>query len=79
MPFLLRRLLGLVPTLLGVVIATFLLTRLLPGDPAVFFANSVTAASNPPILPKYRRVFSVAATPKRSATNPAGAITAASL
>jgi peptide/nickel transport system permease protein len=41
--FLLRRLLGLVPTLLGVIVATFLLTRLLPGDPAVFFANSVTA------------------------------------
>lgn len=40
---LLRRLLGLVPTLLGVVFATFLLTRLLPGDPAVAFANSVTA------------------------------------
>jgi peptide/nickel transport system permease protein len=38
-----RRLLGLVPVLLGVVVATFLLTRLLPGDPAVFFANSVTA------------------------------------
>jgi ABC-type dipeptide/oligopeptide/nickel transport system permease component len=42
-PFLLRRLFALVPTLLGVVVATFLLTRLLPGDPAVFFANSVTA------------------------------------
>jgi peptide/nickel transport system permease protein len=42
-PFLLRRLLGLVPTLLGIVAAAFLLTRLLPGDPAVFFANSVTA------------------------------------
>lgn len=40
---LLRRLLGLVPVLLGVVLAGFLLTRLLPGDPAVFFANSVTA------------------------------------
>ncbi|MBC9179310.1 ABC transporter permease [Pseudoroseomonas ludipueritiae] len=40
---LLRRLLALVPVLLGVVLASFLLTRLLPGDPAVFFANSVTA------------------------------------
>jgi peptide/nickel transport system permease protein len=38
-----RRLLALVPVLLGVVLASFLLTRLLPGDPAVFFANSVTA------------------------------------
>ncbi|MBO1073455.1 ABC transporter permease [Roseomonas marmotae] len=43
MAFLLRRLLGIPPTLLGVVVATFLLTRLLPGDPAVFFASSVTA------------------------------------
>ncbi|HWK46750.1 MAG TPA: ABC transporter permease [Stellaceae bacterium] len=39
----LSRLLGIVPTLLGVVIATFVLTHLLPGDPAVFFANSPTA------------------------------------
>jgi peptide/nickel transport system permease protein len=38
-----RRLLALVPVLLGVVLASFLLTRLLPGDPAVFFANSITA------------------------------------
>ncbi|MFY7962000.1 MAG: ABC transporter permease [Elsteraceae bacterium] len=37
------RLLGVFPTLAGVVIATFLLTRLLPGDPAVFFANKPTA------------------------------------
>lgn len=43
MAFLFRRLLGVVPTLAGVVIVTFALTRLLPGDPAVFFANSVTA------------------------------------
>ncbi len=43
MAFLLRRLLGVVPTLFGVVVAAFILTRLLPGDPAVFFANSVTA------------------------------------
>jgi ABC-type dipeptide/oligopeptide/nickel transport system permease component len=43
MAFLLRRLVGVVPTLFGVVVAAFILTRLLPGDPAVFFANSVTA------------------------------------
>jgi len=43
MAFLLRRLAGVVPTLFGVVVAAFILTRLLPGDPAVFFANSVTA------------------------------------
>lgn len=39
----LRRLLGVVPILFGVVLVTFLLTRLLPGDPAVFFASSPTA------------------------------------
>ena len=43
MAFLLRRLTGIVPTLLGVIVATFLLTHLLPGDPAVFLANSPTA------------------------------------
>ncbi|WP_431280675.1 ABC transporter permease [Humitalea sp. 24SJ18S-53] len=43
MTFLFRRLVGVVPTLFGVVLVTFLLTRLLPGDPAVFFASSPTA------------------------------------
>ncbi len=43
MNFVLRRLLGVVPTLFGVVLVTFLMTRLLPGDPAVFFASSPTA------------------------------------
>jgi ABC-type dipeptide/oligopeptide/nickel transport system permease component len=35
----LRRLLTVIPTLIGVVIVTFLLTRVLPGDPAVYFAG----------------------------------------
>jgi len=35
----LRRLVTVVPTLIGVVIVTFLLTRVLPGDPAVYFAG----------------------------------------
>jgi ABC-type dipeptide/oligopeptide/nickel transport system permease component len=34
-----RRLMTVVPTLIGVVIVTFLLTRVLPGDPAVYFAG----------------------------------------
>ncbi len=34
----LLRLLSAIPTLFGVVLVTFLLTRVLPGDPAVFFA-----------------------------------------
>jgi peptide/nickel transport system permease protein len=34
-----RRMTTVVPTLIGVVIVTFLLTRVLPGDPAVYFAG----------------------------------------
>lgn len=34
-----KRLLTVIPTLLGVVVITFLLTRVLPGDPAVYFAG----------------------------------------
>jgi len=34
-----KRLMTVVPTLIGVVIVTFLLTRVLPGDPAVYFAG----------------------------------------
>lgn len=33
----------MIPTLAGVVIATFILTRLIPGDPAVFFASNPSA------------------------------------
>ncbi|WP_173934770.1 ABC transporter permease [Chelativorans sp. Marseille-P2723] len=34
------RLLSTIPTLFGVILVTFLLTRVLPGDPAVFFASN---------------------------------------
>lgn len=34
-----KRLLGAIPSVIGVLIVTFLLTRALPGDPAVFFAG----------------------------------------
>jgi ABC-type dipeptide/oligopeptide/nickel transport system permease component len=34
-----KRLATVIPTLVGVVIVTFLLTRVLPGDPAVYFAG----------------------------------------
>lgn len=34
------RLLSAIPTLFGVLVATFLITRVLPGDPAVFFASN---------------------------------------
>jgi peptide/nickel transport system permease protein len=34
-----KRLITVIPTLVGVVVVTFLLTRVLPGDPAVYFAG----------------------------------------
>lgn len=34
-----RRLATVIPTLIGVIVVTFLLTRVLPGDPAVYFAG----------------------------------------
>ena len=40
----LRRLAGALPSIVGVVVVTFLLTRALPGDPAAFFAGP--AATN---------------------------------
>ena len=39
-----RRLLTAVPSLVGVVIVTFLLTRILPGDPAAYFAGPAASA-----------------------------------
>jgi peptide/nickel transport system permease protein len=38
-----RRLLASIPALLGVVVVTFTLMRVLPGDPAVFFASGPSA------------------------------------
>jgi peptide/nickel transport system permease protein len=38
-----RRLVSSIPALLGVVIVTFVLMRVLPGDPAVFFASGPSA------------------------------------
>ena len=38
-----RRLLASIPALLGVVVVTFILMRVLPGDPAVFFASGPSA------------------------------------
>src|SRR6202521_4908314 len=35
----LKRLVTVIPTLIGVIVVTFLLTRVLPGDPAVYFAG----------------------------------------
>ena len=41
----LRRLVGAIPNILGVVVVTFLLTRALPGDPAAFFAGPAATQS----------------------------------
>jgi len=43
-----KRLVTVIPTLIGVVIVTFLLTRVLPGDPAVYFAGP---AATPDAVP----------------------------
>ncbi|HEU4797368.1 MAG TPA: ABC transporter permease, partial [bacterium] len=42
-PYVLRRLILAIPTLLGVTVAVFLLIRLIPGDPARIIAG-VTAS-----------------------------------
>lgn len=42
----LRRLWHAVPVLLGVIVVTFLLTRALPGDPAVYFAGPAADAAS---------------------------------
>jgi ABC-type dipeptide/oligopeptide/nickel transport system permease component len=39
-----KRLLASIPTLIGVVVVTFALTRLLPGDPAAYFAGNAASA-----------------------------------
>jgi len=41
-----RRLAVIIPTLIGVVIVTFLLTRVLPGDPAAYFAGPTADAAS---------------------------------
>ncbi|HKY01438.1 MAG TPA: ABC transporter permease [Burkholderiales bacterium] len=48
----LRRLLGAIPNLIGVVVVTFILTRALPGDPAAFFAG---AAATPEAVEEVRK------------------------
>jgi peptide/nickel transport system permease protein len=49
-----RRLMTVVPTLIGVVIVTFLLTRVLPGDPAVYFAGP---AATPQSIAQIRKTL----------------------
>jgi len=47
-----RRLLAAIPSLVGVVLLTFLLTRMLPGDPAAYFAGP---AATPESIEEVRR------------------------
>jgi peptide/nickel transport system permease protein len=49
-----RRLLTVIPTLIGVVVVTFLLTRVLPGDPAVYFAGP---AATPESIAEIRKTL----------------------
>jgi ABC-type dipeptide/oligopeptide/nickel transport system permease component len=49
-----KRLLTVIPTLIGVVIVTFLLTRVLPGDPAVYFAGP---AATPDSIAEIRKTL----------------------
>jgi len=39
MTLIIKRVVMAIPSLIGVVVVTFLLTRLLPGDPAAYFAG----------------------------------------
>jgi peptide/nickel transport system permease protein len=49
-----KRLVTVIPTLIGVVIVTFLLTRVLPGDPAVYFAGP---AATPESIAEIRKTL----------------------
>ena len=46
MSFVWKRLFGTVPSLLGVIVLTFLLSHALPGDPAAFFAGPAANADS---------------------------------
>ncbi len=50
----LRRLVTVIPTVIGVIIVTFLLTRVLPGDPAVYFAGP---AATPQSIAQIRKTL----------------------
>src|SRR5271168_5208022 len=49
-----KRLVTVIPTLIGVIIVTFLLTRVLPGDPAVYFAGP---AATPESIAQIRKTL----------------------
>jgi len=49
-----KRLTTVIPTLIGVIVVTFLLTRVLPGDPAVYFAGP---AATPESIAEIRKTL----------------------
>ncbi len=49
-----RRLITVIPTLIGVVVVTFFLTRVLPGDPAIYFAGP---AATPDSIAEMRKTL----------------------
>ena len=49
-----KRMVTVIPTLIGVIIVTFLLTRVLPGDPAVYFAGP---AATPDSIAEIRKTL----------------------
>src|SRR6202035_1272244 len=50
----LKRLATVIPTLIGVVVVTFCLTRVLPGDPAIYFAGP---AATPDSIAEMRKTL----------------------
>ena len=67
----LKRIASAIPSLIGVVIVTFLLTRVLPGDTASYFAGpAATPAARAAARPPTSRSDTCRHTPRRAATEP---------
>ena len=47
------RFLQAVPTLFGIIVVTFLLTRALPGDPAAYFAGAAATPASIALICRY--------------------------
>ncbi|MBP0017323.1 MAG: ABC transporter permease [Cyanobacteria bacterium SBLK] len=52
--FILKRLLSAIPSVIGVIIVSFIMTRMLPGDPAAFFAG---ASATPEAIAQVRETL----------------------
>ncbi len=64
-----KRLVMVIPNLIGVVIVTFLLTRVLPGDPAAYFAGPAATPQSIAEIRKPARPRQAAARAVRAATS----------